>query len=368
MSIIISSEEGGAQKLDKSSFESEDYLQNYIHQNPEAIPVYEIQEDKRLFVVKRELETESGPIDALAIDKDGDIYIIETKLYKNPDKRTVVAQALDYGASLWKHTNDFGEFIGVLNGEIKKRFNLSFEEKIKEFFQIDEEQTALLLERMRLNLREGNIKFVILMDSMEERLKDLIVYVNQNSQFDIYAVQLEYYKFNSYEIMIPKIFGVEVRKNIGNSSANTRKNWTKEDFLQDLNSKTNPIKRELVKELLDFSFQNADKVTYGTGKDGIFRYVVKTSKGECTPFFVRSDGKIKLGLEWIKDQEKAPVELLENFLKKIDFIPSIKELGGVIDERLRNFSFEITELSLDKNSMNRFVNEVKDFTQQLRDN
>ncbi len=42
MSIIISSKDG-TQKLIKSSFESEDYLQKYIHENPEAIPVYEIQ-------------------------------------------------------------------------------------------------------------------------------------------------------------------------------------------------------------------------------------------------------------------------------------------------------------------------------------
>ena len=70
-----------AKKIDRSEFEKEGYLQNYIHENPESIPVYEIEEDKKLFVVAREFPTESGPIDALAIDKDGDIYVVETKLY-----------------------------------------------------------------------------------------------------------------------------------------------------------------------------------------------------------------------------------------------------------------------------------------------
>ncbi|MBK7447808.1 MAG: hypothetical protein IPJ45_17645 [Ignavibacteria bacterium] len=56
-----------------------------------------------MFVVAREFRTDSGSIDALAIDKDGDLYVIETKLFRNSDKRTVVAQALDYGASLWRH-------------------------------------------------------------------------------------------------------------------------------------------------------------------------------------------------------------------------------------------------------------------------
>ncbi|MEI7425610.1 MAG: hypothetical protein WCK16_01620 [Candidatus Moraniibacteriota bacterium] len=59
MSIIISKQGQTAQKLDKAEFEKEDYLQNYIHENPESIPVYEIAEDKKLFVVARELSTES---------------------------------------------------------------------------------------------------------------------------------------------------------------------------------------------------------------------------------------------------------------------------------------------------------------------
>jgi hypothetical protein len=50
------------------------------------------------------------------------------------------------------------------------------------------------------------------MDSMDERLKDLITYINQKSQFDIYGVELEYYKHDEYEIVIPKMYGVEVKK------------------------------------------------------------------------------------------------------------------------------------------------------------
>ena len=91
MSIIISQNGKHARKIDQSNFDKEDRLQQYIHENPESIPIYELNEDKRLFVVQREFPTNSGPIDALAIDQDGDIYIVETKLFKNPDKRTVVA-------------------------------------------------------------------------------------------------------------------------------------------------------------------------------------------------------------------------------------------------------------------------------------
>lgn len=212
MTILITQKGKDAQKIEKSYFKKEDRLQEYIYNYPEAIPIYELQEDKRLFVAKREFPTHSGPIDALAIDQIGDIYIVETKLYKNPDKRTVIAQALDYGASLWKYTSDFSSFIEVLNQESLTKFNLSIKEKVQDFYGIEEEDSDNLLESLRINLNEGNIKFVILMDKIDDRLKDMIIYINQNSKFDIYAVQLDLYKFEDYEILIPKLFGSEVKK------------------------------------------------------------------------------------------------------------------------------------------------------------
>ena len=117
MAIIVSKSGKNAQKVERSRIEQEDYLQQYTLDNPEVIPLYDIKEDIRLLILAREFSTNSGPIDAIGIDKDGEIYIVETKLYKNPDKRTVVAQALDYGAALWRHSNDFDYFIDTFESE-----------------------------------------------------------------------------------------------------------------------------------------------------------------------------------------------------------------------------------------------------------
>jgi hypothetical protein len=131
-----------------------------------------------------------------------------------------------------------------------------------------------------------------LMDSMDERLKDLIIYVNQNSQFDIYAVQLEYYKFNEYEITIPKIFGVEVKKNIKNYSGGLRKFWSKEEFLRDAKEKDNGESYKKIINLLEFSEKYAAKVAFGTGASGVFSHKIKTPNGEGTLFSVYSNGEI----------------------------------------------------------------------------
>ena len=78
IAIIISENGKGAQRLNPSGFDQEDYLQQYIYNNPDALPVYEIAEDIRLLVLACEFGTASGPIDALGVDQHGDIYLLDT--------------------------------------------------------------------------------------------------------------------------------------------------------------------------------------------------------------------------------------------------------------------------------------------------
>jgi hypothetical protein len=224
MTIIVSKKGASAEVVNRSNFPLERNLQEYVYDHPETIPIYELREDKRLLVAARELRTESGPIDAFGVDKEGDLYIVETKLYRNPDKRTVVAQALDYGASLWRHA-EFSDLLSSLDTAAQKQWRMTFRDKLAEFFSIDEESVDDLTESMRRNLGEGSLKFVVLMDKLEERLKDLVTYLNQNSQFDIYAVELDYYKHDTYEIIIPRIFGDEVKKDVKTRSSGKRWNW-----------------------------------------------------------------------------------------------------------------------------------------------
>ena len=54
-----------------------------------------------------ELDFGAGPLDLLAADPQGRIVIVEFKRgTENPDVRKVVAQVLDYGASLWRTSYD----------------------------------------------------------------------------------------------------------------------------------------------------------------------------------------------------------------------------------------------------------------------
>jgi len=294
MSIIVSTKGRNAQIIDKSDFTNESSLQKYIHNNPESIPLYEIKENKKLFVAKREFPTASGPVDALAVDKDGDIYVVETKLYRNPDKRRVVAQVLDYGAALWKHSVDFNEFIEILNNEARKNFGLDFQDKLIDFFNIDEDRSELLIEDLRRNLNEGIIKFVILMDSIDDRLKNLILYVNQNSQFDIYAVQLEYYEFKENEIIIPKIFGGEVKKTV-KKPENVRK-WDRVAWFEELEKRRGHEEATVVKKVEEWATGEPIQFTFSSSRkdDRATFWMFLTSQPPCRLLGFRIDGKIEI--------------------------------------------------------------------------
>jgi hypothetical protein len=310
MAIIISKSGKNAKKIEKSDFEKESYIQEYLHKNPESIPLYEIKEDIRLLVLGREFPTESGPIDALGIDADGDIYCIETKLNKNPDKRLVVAQVLDYGASLWRSNQDFSEFTRWAEEAVHKASGVSLDQRLKDFFpdpegDVNGLDVKALLESVKTNLNSGKFKFVILMDKLHEPLKNLIVFLNQNSRFDIFAVELEFYKHEDFEIMIPKLFGAEVKKDV--QVAGPSRKWDETSFFEDAGKKLGEKEVAAIRKLFEFSKKVADHISWGRGitKASFSPKFNKISNKSL--YTVRSTGILSPNFVWLNDLEKSPM-------------------------------------------------------------
>jgi len=320
MAIIISSNGGKAVKVEKSSIEKEDFLQKYIYENPESIPLYEIKEDIQLLILAREFPTNSGPIDAIGIDKYGELYIVETKLYANADKRKVIAQSLDYGAALWKHSNDFNEFLGILDEHTQRVFKLRTSEKISEFFAFETDEVDQVIEKARINLNNGVFHFVVLMDKLDDRLKDLILYVNQNSQFDIYAVEFEYYKHDIHEIIIPKIFGTEVKKDIAvSTSSSSRESWNEEKLFAQAKGLLSDEVYQNFKKIYEFSKANADDVRFGTGQKGSFNPIWYSVRDKSL-FSLPSNGRLGINFHWLVNEDRSNIETINTFKRKLEEI------------------------------------------------
>lgn len=328
MSLIISENGQNAERLTPRGFDKENYLQQYIYNNPDAVPVYEIDEDIRLLILAREFNTQSGPIDALGVDQNGNIYLIETKLYKNQDKRKVVAQVLDYGASLWSSSLDFTDFLLQLDRHVQSQFDMTTTEKLQEFFALEIDDIDLLINNIQNNLGNGIFKFVVLMDNLHKQLKDLIAFLNRNSQFDIYAVELEYYKHNKYEIIIPKMFGTEVKKDVVSTKtgSNARRRWDKTSYWQEVNSTLDSKKIHALQKLYNWSVENADEITWGTG----------AARGSFSPRFthisslsfisVFSDGTLQVSYGYLPEDIEVRKRLRNTLSKYID-VPGVTNIS-----------------------------------------
>ena len=77
---------------------NEAWLQRLIHDHPECLPVAEIEPAfDELVPVCMEMPTMHGPMDSLLMTTEGDLVLVEVKLWRNPEaRRKVVAQGLDY--------------------------------------------------------------------------------------------------------------------------------------------------------------------------------------------------------------------------------------------------------------------------------
>lgn len=87
---------------------TERWLQDLVLAHPEVLPLRRIDTgfgDLIPICAELELRLASGRrgfLDALLVTPDGDLVIVETKLWRNPEaRRSVVAQALDYAAALF---------------------------------------------------------------------------------------------------------------------------------------------------------------------------------------------------------------------------------------------------------------------------
>ncbi len=86
----------------------EAWLQNHIHQHPACLPISDIEPALGPFYsICREMPTNHGYIDNLLMSPSGDIAIVETKLFRNPEaRRAVLAQILDYAVAIFGMSYD----------------------------------------------------------------------------------------------------------------------------------------------------------------------------------------------------------------------------------------------------------------------
>jgi hypothetical protein len=302
MPIVISREGRPARRLERKVIQDEAYLQRYIFEHPDVLPLEQLDESIRPLVLVREFPTPSGPIDAVAVDQNGNLYLIETKLYKNPDKRLVIAQVLDYGAALWKAYADPDGFIERLDAILAARSSMPLAERVRSFYGFDEAALGEFRESLKSTIASGRFRFVVLMDTIEERLKHLIAYVNASSSFDLLGVALDFYEDGDVHILIPTLHGAEAKKQTS-TTVPGRHTWDAQSFMSQAASRLSPDELNVVRRVHDWSLRIARRVDYGTGQIGSFS--PKFPVYRRSPFTVNADGRLALNFGWLTEPEEA---------------------------------------------------------------
>lgn len=104
--IIVNQIPDDARPLQRISLDSnqfnEDWLQRLLFANPQLLPINDVAPHfGQVIPLAREFSVTAGAIDLLYASPLGNLCLVETKLWRNPEAhRTVLAQILDYAKDL----------------------------------------------------------------------------------------------------------------------------------------------------------------------------------------------------------------------------------------------------------------------------
>jgi hypothetical protein len=227
--------------LEESDFDAETALQEAIKRNPEVVPIADLDLGE-VVVAGRETSLPAGAIDLLLLDAEGQVIIVETKLSRNPElRRQVVAQVLDYGASLWRTAPTLKDFETLVlrywhsdaceDKRVKDATSLRqglepiFTDLCGEDWDYDDFEASLAE-----NLTNGqHVLLVVASGLMDGLSRDLLQYVNLCLDVPLFGVEIDVFETEARQLIVPR--GVRYTARARRSATPTRRHIDRATFL-----------------------------------------------------------------------------------------------------------------------------------------
>jgi hypothetical protein len=169
---------------------NEAWLQGLIHANPACLPISEIEPGLGRFVpICRELPTPHGPIDNLLMTPAGEIALVETKLFRNPEaRRLVLAQVLDYAMAVFRM--DFASFE---KAALRGQFSPATKPTSLYAFLSGPEQLPeeAFVDAVAKNLRRGRALVMIVGDGIRSEAEILLGDLHRFARFEFTLALIE---------------------------------------------------------------------------------------------------------------------------------------------------------------------------------
>ncbi|GAI03577.1 unnamed protein product [marine sediment metagenome] len=203
---------------------NEDWLQGLIFENPKILPVQEFDESFiPLIPIGREVGTPIGSIDILYISPVGKLTIVETKLWKSPEKhRTVVAQIIDYAKEIsnWSY-EELNNAVLKASREKDTSGKKSLDQIIQKYLEVAGLTLIDFQDRVISNLKNGEFLLLIVGDRISPNVALLseAIHGAPGLNFTIGLIELQLhqiYKGKDYPLLVlPDIVGRTVEKTRG---------------------------------------------------------------------------------------------------------------------------------------------------------
>jgi hypothetical protein len=200
------------EKLDRidlgssNSIYNETWLRNQLFAYPECLPIDEIDRSfSALVPICCELRTAAGRIDALYATPNGQLILLETKLWRNPEaRRKVIGQILDYAKELksWTYA-DLQREVSRATGE---KGNSLYEIVAKSHPESILDEAGFVDEATR-NLRNGRFLLLIAGDGIREEAHAIVNFLMSTGTmlFTLALVEVAIYQSSAGLIVQPRI-------------------------------------------------------------------------------------------------------------------------------------------------------------------
>jgi hypothetical protein len=356
---------------DPASMPDEQALHEYVHIEPDLLPLREMGERiSPLMIIGHELTlpTGGGILDLLAIDRDGLPTIIEFKLKKNADiKRKVVGQVLEYAAYLWKLSYD------VLDTEVAREYfnskackqpqmhGLALAAAIEHFNMAQQSSpdwdVESFVNNADANLKQGRFRLIVVVDEAIPELRRTIDYLNaMQTVFQIVCVEMRYYATDhGTHVFVPVVVAGRFASRQPEKTESTVHQWDEASFMETLADKKGPGAQLAAQALLAWGEKYTGRIKWGTGVQyGSFSVIARKTKERLVNVLtIWTNGWAQINFDYARyytpfDNEQTRREWLERLNaikgvhlpdKAINGVPSIS-LGEVLanEDNIKQFT------------------------------
>ena len=370
--VYIIGTNGTTHQMPRIHCRSEDKeLQSLLEKNPDLIPGDQINPDdpRRWLLVKREMPvpdpntgTDRWSVDFFLVDQDAIPTFVECKRFKDTrSRREVIGQVFEYAANA--HYYWTKDIIQAYAEESSKCKGLSLDESLLSLQPTDEETAESFFEKVKENLREGQIRIVFFMEDSPFELRSVVDFLNkQMERSEVLLVEARLFEKDGYKVVAPSLFGYteearRVKRTVSVKTSTSRKKWDEPSFLDDANNKLDQSSNEAVIKLYEFCKSAKCEIKWGTGfVNGSFSFVCPSICPRSL-FTVWSNGSMQLNFGWLRGSETSETyrdRFKELVKKRLEFqIPEnyvSKYLGYPVDvwgPRVHTFIKILEELLTD---------------------